>query len=51
MDSEAELQEQAHKTKHANPKAHVFVYRNVVKALPWFASVRAKLDDPKYSGW
>jgi hypothetical protein len=25
--------------------------RNVVKALPWFSTVRAKLDDPAYSGF
>jgi len=28
-----------------------FVYRNLVKALPWFTSVREKLDDPAYSGF
>ena len=29
----------------------VFVYRNLVKALPWFTSVREKLQDPAYAGW
>jgi hypothetical protein len=29
----------------------VWVYRNTIKALNWFASVREKLDDPAYSGW
>ena len=23
----------------------------MVKALPWFSTVREKLDDPQYSGW
>ena len=25
--------------------------RNIVKALPWFADVRIKINDPQYSGW
>ena len=29
----------------------MFVYRNLVKALPWFTSVREKIMDPAYSGW
>lgn len=29
----------------------VFVYRNLVKALNWFSSVRLILDDPAYSGF
>jgi hypothetical protein len=29
----------------------VWVYRNFVKALPWFTSVREKIMDPAYSGW
>ena len=33
------------------PHAKVWVYRNLVKALPWFTSVRQKLDDPQYSGF
>ena len=51
MDCEEQLQTQARLTKYANPKSNVFVYRNVVKALPWFTSVREKLDDPRYAGW
>lgn len=31
--------------------AIVFVYRNLVKALPWYSSVRNKLLDPAYAGW
>ena len=51
MDCETRLQTQARMTKAANNETHVFGYRNVVKALPWFATVREKLDDPAYSGW
>jgi hypothetical protein len=51
MDCEERLQTQARKTKKKNPDSHVFVYRNIVKALPWFTSVRDKLDDPAYSGF
>lgn len=29
----------------------VWVYRNTIKALNWFKSVRVKLDDPAYGGW
>lgn len=39
MDCEERLLEQAQMTKKVNPDAHVFVYRNVVKALPWFTKV------------
>ena len=27
------------------------MYRNLVKALPWFSSVREKLLDPAYAGF
>jgi hypothetical protein len=37
MDSSALLLEQAGKTKAINPAAHVWVYRNLVKALSWYA--------------
>ena len=29
----------------------VWVYRNTIKALNWFSSVREKLDDPRYASW
>ena len=32
-----------------NPR--VWAYRNSIKALNWYSSVRKKLDDPKYSSW
>ena len=56
MDCEERLLKQAQMTTaaaaaHGQPLARAFVYRNVVKALPWFSTVRAKLDDPAYSGW
>ncbi|GMH76557.1 hypothetical protein TrST_g10080 [Triparma strigata] len=51
MDCEERLIQQASMTKAANPNTHSWVYRNVVKALPWFTSVREILDDPAYSGF
>ena len=51
MDSEAMLVAQARLIKSANPATRVWVYRNLVKALPWFSSVREKLCDPAYAGW
>jgi len=29
----------------------VWAYRNGIKALNWYSSVREKLDDPAYSSW
>ncbi|KAJ9455680.1 hypothetical protein DIPPA_19595 [Diplonema papillatum] len=51
MDCEERLVQQADMTKKYNPATHVFLYRNIVKALPWFTTVRQKLDDPAYSGF
>jgi len=51
MNCEEDLVTQAEETKSINPDARVWVYRNLVKALPWFSSVRAKLEDPAYWGW
>jgi len=51
MSCEETLVTQAQMTKKINPDTHVWVYRNIVKALPWFSSVRAKLEDPKYWGF
>jgi hypothetical protein len=50
MTCEELLTQQAMKAKAAGTK-HVFVYRNTVKAINWFDSVRRKLDDPAYSGF
>ena len=51
MDCEERLVTQASMVKAVNPTARVFVYRNLVKALPWYTSVREKITDPAYSGW
>jgi len=51
MDAEKYLQKQAATIKAQDPKKKVWVYRNLVKALPWFGSVREKLSDPAYSGF
>ena len=51
MSCEELLVEQAARLKAARPGVRVFGYRNIVKALPWFSSVRKVMDDPAYSGW
>ena len=51
MDAEVRMVTQAAATKGKNPDGHVWVYRNLVKALPWFETVREKLLDPAYSSW
>ena len=56
MDCEERLATQASQTVayskvHGGGTARAFVYRNVVKALPWFSAVRAILEDPAYSGF
>ena len=50
MTCEEDLAKQAKITKDQGA-THVFVYRNLVKALPWFSTVREKLLDPAYSGF
>ena len=51
MQCEELLVEQAALLKAARPGVRVWVYRNIVKALPWFTSVRTKMDDKNYSDW
>lgn len=51
MDCEERLVKQASMTRAINPRTKTWVYRNLVKALPWFTSVRKKLEDPAYAGW
>ena len=51
MDCEERLITQADSVKALSSDTRVFVYRNLVKALPWYTSVREKLEDPAYSGW
>ena len=49
--SEVSRQEQARLVKAADKDTKVFVYRNLVKALPWFTQVRLKLEDPQWWGF
>ena len=51
MDCEERLVAQAELVKGKNAEAKVWVYRNLVKALPWYSSVREKITDPSYSGF
>lgn len=51
MDCSERLLSQALAIKEQNPLSRPFVYRNLVKALPWFTEVRVKLEDPQYSGF
>ena len=51
MDCQERLVTQAEMTKKVNPKTKVWVYRNLIKALPWFTDVRIKINDPRYAGW
>ena len=46
QDCEALLLKQAELTKAINPHSKTWVSRNLVKALPWFGTVREKMDDP-----
>ncbi len=50
MTCEENLAAQAEAVKTINPNT-IFVYRNFVKALPWFTSMSKKTQDPAYSGW
>eukprot|EP00038_Savillea_parva_P031914 m.91837 g.91837 ORF g.91837 m.91837 type:complete len:426 (+) comp9929_c0_seq1:268-1545(+) len=51
MNCEEMLVDQAARNKALNPTAKVFVYRNIVKALPWYVEVREKLADPQWWGF
>ena len=51
MACEELLVEQAAQLKAARPGVRVMGYRNIVKALPWFSTVREKMDDPAYASW
>ena len=51
MDAEQLLVDQAARLLARRPNTTVFIYRNTVKALSWFRSVREKLADPAYSGF
>lgn len=51
MDCEELMVKQANLTVSASPDTKIFVYRNMIKALPWFTTVREKLTDPAYGAW
>lgn len=56
MTDEELLTKQAEMVLAADPgipgeQPRVWVYRNKIKALNWYTSVRVKLDDPAYAGW
>lgn len=51
MNCEELLLTQAALLKQANPNIKVFVYRNLVKALPWYSSVRSSIGDSSKSNW
>ena len=52
MDCEERLIAQASAVARASRGAtRSFVYRNLVKALPWYTSVREKLEDARYAGF
>ena len=51
MDSEGSLIKQVAAIKAGGHQGRQFVYRNTVHAMPWFNSVREKLQDPAYAGF
>jgi hypothetical protein len=51
MDCEKRLVAQAGLVHSINEDAKVWVYRNLVKALPWYESVREKIVNPQYAGF
>ena len=51
MDCDGMLVQQAARNKAQNPTAKVFVYRNIVKALPWYTQVRKLLQNQSHWGW
>ena len=51
MDCEERLATQVAMTTAASPSTKVWVYRNSILALPWYTTVRVKLEDPAYAKW
>lgn len=51
MNCEETMLAKAKITHSLNPAAHAWVYRNSIKALPWFTLVREKLANQAYWGW
>lgn len=51
MNCEELLIQQVEMTAAASPGTTSFVYRNAIKALPWYTLVRTKVTDPAYAKW
>jgi hypothetical protein len=51
MTCEEELMLQGQAVQAVGTDAKIFSYFNLVKALPWYTSVREKLEDPAYAGF
>ena len=51
MTCEEELAAQARALRAHAPSTTPWLYFNLVKALPWYESVRALLSDPAHAGW
>lgn len=51
MDCEEMLVQQVTMAAAVSPGTKYFIYRNFVKALPWYTTVRVKAEDPAYAAW
>jgi hypothetical protein len=51
MDCEEMLVKQVQMAHALSPNTGYFIYRNAIKALNWYTTVRTKLDDPAYASW
>ena len=51
MNCEETMLAQARALHELNPAGTTWIYRNSIKALPWFTSVREKLQDRAFWGW
>ena len=51
MDCEEMLVKQVQMAAAVSPSTGYFIYRNAIKALPWYTTVRVKAEDPAYAAW
>ena len=51
MDCEELLVKQVAEAAAVSPDTRFFIYRNAIKALPWYTLIRTKAEDPAYSAW
>jgi hypothetical protein len=51
MDCEEMLVKQVQMAAAVSPSTGYFIYRNAIKALPWYTTVRVKAEDPAYASW